>query len=152
MRVRSTLFAFALAFSAAVPASGTDLRTVNVPVEFKNLNAAVIGVRVTCKLAGKDPVTLAPRDVGRVDKTLTLSGGNYMGPSPVTIVFNPSTTLDLDLLNTTTGGSCEFALLFLTGAGSSVGTYVPAAGDTQQPLFAQQPGAPFRQKVTFTFP
>jgi hypothetical protein len=151
MRVRPTLLAIAFAFSfalAAEPPAAKAHITVNVPVEFKNLNAAVTKIEVTCKVTGKDPITLTEKTVAQDTIVLHVTGGNYTGTSPVAFVF--TTTKDLgsnanEELLSATGGSCEFALL---AQGDSI---KPTAGDTR-PVFAQQPGTPFKQKVTFTFP
>jgi hypothetical protein len=152
MRVRPALFAFAFAFSfalAAAPPKAKANITVNVPVEFKNLNAAVTTIDVTCKLTGKDPITLAPKNVGDETRSLRVLDGNYTGPSPVTFIFSSTSDSGSDSKNeellTATGGSCEFGLVTRDSGGK------PTAGDTR-PVFAQQPGTPFKQKVTFTFP
>ncbi|MCM3878047.1 MAG: hypothetical protein NEA02_16730 [Thermoanaerobaculia bacterium] len=125
-----------------------------MPVEFKNLNAAVTMVDVRCSLTGKDPITLLEKTVGGEIRALPVTGGNYTGPSPLTFTFlegtgavkaNSQSKAEVDALKTATGGSCEFRLLTQSGADK------PTAGDTR-PVFAQKPGTPFKQKVNFTFP
>lgn len=153
MRVRPILFAcaFGLAIPAAPRASGAGI-AVNVPVEFRNLNAAVTHVEVSCRLTGRDPITLVEKTVGGENRVLAVTGGNYTGPSTLTFTFGEfleggkaRPSAEADALNTATKGSCEFSLVTQGSSGK------PVAGDTR-PVFAQKPGTPFRQKVTFTFP
>jgi hypothetical protein len=150
MKMRLPLLAFAIA--TARTASGADAFTINVPVEFKNLNAAVTAVRIRCVLTGRDPVTLVPRIFGpgwgRKSVDLPVAGGAYKGRSPVTLVFKTEdfTALEQAALGNVTAGGCDFSILT---DGSM--EYVPYGGESG-PILAQMPKAPFKHELHFTVP
>lgn len=148
MKMRLPLLAFAITIAVEPAATGADAFTINVPVEFKSLDAAVTAVRIHCSVTGKDPVTLGPKSFGPssgkwVD--LPIVGGAYGGPSTVTLVFKTEdfSAAEQAALGTVTGGACEFSLR-AGGAG-----YQPYGGETA-PILAQKPGAPFKSQVSFS--
>jgi hypothetical protein len=138
-----------LAFLVSSAAFGADLFTVNVPVEIKSLNAAITGVQIYCQLTAREPATGAVGPFGprKFTPTSPVTAGNYMGPSPVVMVFQTEdfAAAEQASLANVTGGSCRFSLY----AGSS--GYAPIGGETN-PVLAQRPGTPFRSQVIFTFP
>jgi hypothetical protein len=138
----------AAALVAAAPAAlAADAFTVNVPVDFKSLNAAVNFVRIRCTLTARDPGTLAMTDFGPPKWTDLPVTGGATPTAPVVLVWRVEDFTPAQQANfgNVTGGGCQFQL---SASGS---LYIPYGGETG-PLLAQRPGAPFRSRVTFTFP
>jgi hypothetical protein len=147
MITRNTLLALTF---AALPGSvlATDAFTVSVPVDFRSLNSAVTTVEIRCSLTARSAVSTTTTDAGHPKYArLPVTGGNYPGPSPITVVWTLEEFPEPERANLpwVNGGSCIFQLVTPTG------TYVPYGGETS-PILAQRPGSPFRERVSFTFP
>ncbi len=138
-----------IALATSPAAFAVDLFTVNVPMDVKNLNAAITHVSVYCSLWMRNPVTgaLGPIGPNKFSSEYAPVGGNYTGPSPLTFVWRTEdfAVADLSNLSYVTGGMCQLGL----EAGSD--RYAPTGGSSS-PVLASKPGTTYRPQVTFTFP
>ena len=151
--MKISILAVALgAMLAASPAMAIDAVTLLVPVHFNNLSSDVQKVAINCQLKGINPNTGFESDLSGDNSDhvvyLPLTNGNYVGPSPVSVVFKtenfPSATDQLLLANPSTL-SCQFS--FVTATGNYVPYYY-----TTTPLLGHQAGTAFDQNAQITVP
>jgi hypothetical protein len=138
---RLLLVACSLALAPA--ASAATAFTINVPVSFQSLNAAVVQVVITCHVSGNDPVTGQNRTFGPVmgkSTNLPLANGNYAGPGAIAILFDTSdfTPQEQASLGNVTQAACSFALQSTDG-----NLYIPYGSETT-PILAHKPGTVLR--------
>ncbi len=132
--------AVAIGLLAAAPAFAADAFTLEIPVEFKNLNPAIKSVLIRCLLEGEDPATHKPHAFGKPKSlSLALTNGNYTGPTPVKIVYQTQdfAAADQPLLNSVATAQCNFDLVTATG------TLNPANGATTNPVLEHKNGTPY---------
>ncbi len=145
-------FLLAAGSLAIVPAAwATTAFTINVPVSFQSLNAAIVQVVITCHVSGNDPVTGQNRNFGPVmgkSVNLPLANGNYTGPGTVAVLFDASdfTTQEQASLANVTQATCSFGLQSTDG-----NLYIPYGSETT-PVLAHKPGTVLRSSTQAAIP